>query len=85
MKNINKKTGLEIFNIEELETHGGSNRVYFKKIDNKKIKVSKVVNFHLNNEKKFGINKLKTYQTFARKVKDSKKSFEDFSNLKKEK
>ena len=51
LKNINKKTGLEIFNIEELKTHGGSNRVYFKKIDNKKIKVSKVVNFHLNNEK----------------------------------
>ena len=86
LKNINKKTGLEIFNIEELETHGGSNRVYFKKIDNKKIKVSKVVNFHLNNEKKFGINKLKTYQTFARKVKDSKKNLlRIFRTLKKKK
>ena len=51
LKNITKKTGLEIFNIEELKTHGGSNRVYFKKVDNKEIKISKTVNSHLSNEK----------------------------------
>ena len=57
LKNLNEKTGLKIFDIEELKTHGGSNRVYFKKIDNKKIKISKIVNMHLSKEKKFGINK----------------------------
>ena len=86
LKNITKKTGLEIFNIEELKTHGGSNRVYFKKVDNKEIKISKTVNSHLSNERKFGINKLKTYQQFARKVKYSKKNLvKIFQTLKKRK
>ncbi len=84
LKNITKKTNLEIFNIEELKTHGGSNRVFFKKKNNKEIKVSKIVNKHLSNEKKFGINKLKTYQIFAKKVKDSKKKLiKIFQKLKK--
>ncbi len=86
LKNITKETGLEIFNIEELKTHGGSNRVYFKKVDNKEIKISKTVNSHLSNERKFGINKLKTYQQFARKVKYSKKNLVNiFRTLKKRK
>ncbi len=86
LKNINKNTGLEIFNIEELKTHGGSNRVYFKKVDNKHIKVSKKVNLHLLNEKKFGINNLETYKIFAKKVKVSKKNLvKIFQFLKKRK
>ncbi|MDA9731071.1 class I SAM-dependent methyltransferase [Candidatus Pelagibacter sp.] len=86
LKNITRETGLEIFNIEELKTHGGSNRVYFKKVDNKEIKISKTVNSHLSNERKFGINKLKTYQQFARKVKYSKKNLiKIFQTLKKKK
>ena len=86
LKNLNEKTGLKIFDIEELKTHGGSNRVYFKKIDNKKIKISKIVNMHLSKERKFGINKLITYKTFAKKVKKSKKNLvKIFQKLKKKK
>ena len=86
LKNLNEKTGLKIFDIEELKTHGGSNRVYFKKIDNKKIKISKIVNMHLSKERKFGINKLITYKTFAKKVKKSKKNLvKIFKKLKKKK
>ncbi|MDC0402526.1 class I SAM-dependent methyltransferase [Candidatus Pelagibacter sp.] len=72
LKNITIKSGLEIFNIEKLKTHGGSNRVYFKK-KNTKIKISKNVFNHLKNEKNYGIGKLETYQKFALKVKKSKK------------
>jgi len=72
LKNITMKSGLEIFNIEKLKTHGGSNRVYFKK-KNTKIKISKNVFNHLKNEKNYGIGKLETYQKFALKVKKSKK------------
>ena len=86
LRNLNTKTGLKIFNIEELKTHGGSNRVYFKKIDNKKIKVSKIVNKHLSKEKKFGINSLETYKIFAKKVKKSKKNLiKIFQKLKRKK
>jgi len=50
LKNITKKVGLQIFNIEKLKTHGGSNRVYFKKFSNDKIKISNNVSKHLKNE-----------------------------------
>ncbi len=72
LNNITKDTGLEIFNIEELKTHGGSNRVYFKKTHNKKLKKQINVIKHLKNETKFGLNKLKTYQKFAKDVRKSK-------------
>tara|TARA_B100001057_G_scaffold195871_2_gene196593 strand:- start:289 stop:1473 length:1185 start_codon:yes stop_codon:yes gene_type:complete len=73
LKNMTKNTNLKIFNIEKLKTHGGSNRVYFKKIYNKKIKISKVVSDHLKKEKKLGINSIKIYTDFSKKVENSKK------------
>jgi len=86
LKNITKKSGLEIFKIEKLKTYGGSNRIYFKKSSNKKIKISKEVFKHIINEKKFGINKITTYKKFARKVKESKKNLiKIFKSLKKQK
>ena len=86
LKNITKKSGLEIFNIEALNTHGGSNRVYFKKIINKKFKISNNVKRHLLTEKKYGIHKFKTYQIFAKKVNKSKESLiKIFQSIKKKK
>ena len=86
LKNITKQSGLEVFNVEELKTHGGSNRVYFKKINNKTIKISNTVNKNLLKEKNFGINKLQTYRIFANKVLRSRKNLvKIFRNLKKEK
>jgi len=85
LNNITKKTGLEIFNVEELKTHGGSNRVYFKRKNNNKFKISINVHKHLINEKKNGIDNLKTYKTFAKKVKISKeKLIKIFKKLKKQ-
>ncbi len=86
LKNITKQSGLEVFNIEELKTHGGSNRVYFKKINNKRIKISNTVNKHLLKEKNFGINNLQTYRIFAKKVlRSRKKLIKIFQKIKKEK
>ena len=86
LKNITKKSGLEIFKIEKLKTYGGSNRIYFKKSSNKKIKISQEVFKHIINEKKFGINKITTYKRFAKKVKKSKKNLiKIFKSLKKQK
>ena len=86
LKNITKETSLKMFDIEKLKTHGGSNRIYFKKNSNKKIKVSKVVSDHLIKEKRLGINKIKVYKDFSKEVKNSKKKLiEIFKNLKKNK
>jgi len=86
LKNIIKDTGLIIFDVEKLKTHGGSNRVYFKKISNKKIKISEVVSDNLIKEAKLGINNIKIYNKFSKEVINSKKRLiKIFKNLKKNK
>ena len=73
INNLIKKYKLEVFNIEKLNTHGGSLRYYIKKVLNKKFKVHKKVKMQLNRELKYGINKYSTYIEFKNKVESSKK------------
>ena len=73
INNLIKKYGLEIFNIEKLNTHGGSLRYYIKKVSNKKFKIHKKVKMQLNQELRYGINKYSTYIEFKNKVESSKR------------
>ena len=83
LSNALRKHNLEIFKIEELKIHGGSNRYFIKKIKNN-IKLHKSVNFHKHKEEKYGLNNLKTYFNFAKRVKNSKnKLLSIFKNCKK--
>ena len=83
IKNLLKDTELEIFNVEKLPTHGGSNRVFIKKKKNS-IKVSENLNKAIDHELKIGIDKFETYQEFANKVKNSKnETLKIFSKIKK--
>ena len=76
LANILKKCNLEIFKIDHLDVHGGSNRVYVKKKDsNRKIEPS--VSIAINKESKFGISDIKTYTDFGESVKKSKKELID--------
>ena len=72
LQNALKKHALEIFKIEKLKIHGGSNRYYIKKNINK-IKLHKSVKHHRYKEKKYGLENLKTYIKFARRIESSKK------------
>lgn len=72
IKEILKKYNLEIFDIQNMSTHGGSNRYYIKKKTNLNYKISKNVSKNLKNEIRFGLKKLSTYQKFSKKVKKSK-------------
>jgi SAM-dependent methyltransferase len=82
INNLLKNTELEIFDIEKLTTHGGSNRIYIKKRKNKS-DTSKIVNSTLKLEEDFGIHKLETYQKFAKSVEKSKNDLcSIFQNLK---
>jgi len=74
VSNLIKKFNLEIFDIKNLKTHGGSIRYYIKKVENRDIKISNKVKKQIENEKKFGLHKLVTYKQFAKKVKLSKKN-----------
>ena len=68
VKRIFEKTGLEIFDVEELNTHGGSLRIYAKHIENDRINISNNVYRVINKEINYGLNNLKCYQGFQEKV-----------------
>ncbi len=78
--NFIKKFDLEIFDIKNLETHGGSIRYYIKSVKNKKVKVSNKVKNQFQKEKEFGLDKFNTYKKFAKKVKLSKKKLLNIFN-----
>ena len=56
----------KIINVEKINTHGGSLRVYIKK--DKNSKVEKSVRDLLKEEEKFGLKRYETYLTFANKI-----------------
>ena len=61
IKNLIKKYNLEVFNIEQLSTHGGSIRYFIKRISNTKIKINNSVKRQLNKELTFKMDKFNTY------------------------
>ena len=72
LEHVLKKHNFEIFHIQTLEIHGGSNRYFIKKRINKK-KISYSVKDQKKKEMNYGINKISTYRKFAKRVKLSKK------------
>ena len=72
VKKLIERFNLEIFDIKNLPTHGGSLRYYIKRKNNDNIKISKNVALQINKELKMGLDKLKTYKMFADRVSNSK-------------
>jgi len=86
VKKIFENFNLEIFNVEEVSTHGGSLRIYVKHKENNLKNISESVNVILEKEKKFGILNLTTYQDFSGKIKSLKNQIKVFfENAKKDK
>lgn len=73
VKTLFEKLGLEIFNVNELPTHGGSLRIFAKHKGNLSFKVMKNVTIILEKEEKYGIKDISTYKQFAEKVKKNKR------------
>ena len=84
LKKVLYDFGLEIFKVEKLPIHGGSNRYYIKKkFSNRKIEAS--VKKCENQEIKYGLKNIKTYLKFKTRVhKSKKKLISIFSKFKKE-
>ena len=72
LKKLLNQFNLQIFDIKNLSTHGGSLRYYIKRNNNKKIKINISVKKQILNEIKFGLNHLATYKKFASNVIKSK-------------
>ncbi len=56
--------GLEVFDVEELETHGGSLRIYIKHRENTELKNSEHIAELLNREFQLGVDKISSYIGF---------------------
>ena len=79
LRNILKKYNLEIYKIENLDIHGGSNRYFIKRMKNK-IKIEKSVIKQKRKEMKYGLNKKNTYYKFRKRVEESKKKLVSIFN-----
>jgi methylation protein EvaC len=85
ISNLLLETELEIFDVQKILTHGGSQRIFIKKKKNK-INISQAVNNAIKSELDFGMNKYETYKNFAKKVESSKNNLiKIFDNIKKKK
>lgn len=73
--NLFKFHGLEVFDVEELETHGGSLRVYIRHKENESLPVTENVKTLLATEMKNGINKIESYHGFQEKANEIKNNF----------
>lgn len=78
VKQIFESQGLELFDVEELQTHGGSLRIYAKHQDDTSKGISENVSLLLKNEIAKGINNLNYYQDFQKKALSVKLSFNKF-------
>jgi len=69
---------LTIFDVEELDTHGGSLRIFALHAKNDTIPISERVSELIEKEKKFGITNISTYTNFSEKCKAVKQSIREF-------
>jgi len=68
VKKIFEHHNLELFNVEELPTHGGSLRIYAKHKDDKTKEISPNVKNLLKKEEGAGMDKLSYYTNFQKKA-----------------
>ena len=84
LKKYFDKFNFKISNVEKIDTHGGSLRVYVIRKNNKK-KIDIAVERILKDEEKFGIFNYNTFNEFQRKVEKIKNNvLKNIINLKKE-
>jgi|APSaa5957512493_1039668.scaffolds.fasta_scaffold20824_2 hypothetical protein len=72
--------GFQIFDVEELSTHGGSMRIFITHLENKSIQTNKNVEQLILKEKEFGLDKLETYKKFSENVLHVKSKLINFFN-----
>ncbi len=78
VKKIFEAQGLEIFDVDELQTHGGSLRIYAKHKEDSTKLISENVNALLKKEKDKGMLNLSYYNNFQQKALNIKLAFVDF-------
>jgi hypothetical protein len=72
VKKIFEKQGLELFDVEDIPTHGGSLRIYAKNKSDKTKLINPNVSEFLKREEKAGITSLNYYQGFQKRINETK-------------
>lgn len=75
---IFQKHGLQLFDAEELLTHGGSLRIYVKHEEDCSKTVNRRVQSILDKEEEFGLKDMGVYREFGQRVKAVKRDILDF-------
>ena len=78
VKQIFEAQGLEMFDVQEIPTHGGSLRIYAKHKEDKTKNISENVAMLLNKEKAKGLNELEYYTNFTQKALTVKMNLTEF-------
>jgi 2-polyprenyl-3-methyl-5-hydroxy-6-metoxy-1,4-benzoquinol methylase len=78
VKKVFAKHGLTIFDVQELPTHGGSLRIYACHSEDTSKPVSERMSDILNREIDAGFTNLGLYQSFGKRVKETKRNILDF-------
>ena len=70
--------GLNVFDVEELATHGGSLRVYACRAEDRTHAIEPSIGALIAEEERAGLTSLAGYESFARQVKETKWTLVDF-------
>ena len=73
-----KHHGLEIFDVEELSTHGGSLRLFVKHENNHHLPITSKIKNIIDKEHKAGLDNIDLYTNFSAPVEKIKKDLRDF-------
>ena len=85
VQQIFNKHGLKIFDVQELETHGGSLRIFACHSKNSQYDTTHNITNLLKKEQNFGLDQIQTYKNFTSKVQQIKYDLlETLINLKKQ-
>jgi SAM-dependent methyltransferase len=78
LKSVFETQGLEIFDVQEIPTHGGSLRIFTKHKEDNSKKIEDAVREMLEKEATAGMTSLAYYQDFQQKVDQIKYDFTEF-------
>jgi hypothetical protein len=81
IRKLFKRHGLKIFDVDELNTHGGSLRIYAAHEDNTLKPIGEPVEELLSREEGAGLTHLEPYLAFSERVQETKRKFLEFLKI----
>lgn len=78
IRRVFERHGLAVFDVDEIQTHGGSLRIYARHAEDASKPISAKVTALAATERKAGLDSLPAYSAFAEQVRETKRSLLEF-------